>query len=95
MSSTFSAFFDSWLRATQIDVTRYVAFSIGVWFVLWVRAQPRRSAARRDTGVIGQARTRQLLVEFFTLDRARSCIFSTVGLLTFGLFRARAGCRGP
>jgi sterol desaturase/sphingolipid hydroxylase (fatty acid hydroxylase superfamily) len=84
MSSTLSAFLDSWLRSTQMDVTRYVAFAVGVWFVLWVvLAIPLAGRKIRSE----QPPIRQLLIEFACSIRS-VMIFSTVGLLTFGLFRA-------
>lgn len=84
MTSTLSALLESWLRATQQDVTRYVVFSVGVWFVLWiVLAVPlagRKIRAERPPA-------RQLLIEFLCSIRSVA-IFSTVGLLSFALFRA-------
>jgi sterol desaturase/sphingolipid hydroxylase (fatty acid hydroxylase superfamily) len=74
----------NWLQATQVDVTRYVIFSVGVWLVLWVvLAAPLASRKIRDS----RPAARQLLTEFLTSIRSIT-IFSTVGLLTFALFRA-------
>ncbi|NQE64233.1 sterol desaturase family protein [Caulobacter sp. RHG1] len=74
----------SWLGGVQVDVTRYATFAIGVWFVLWVvLAIPLASRKIRESRPPG----RQLLIEFLTSIRS-IMIFSTVGLLTFGLHRA-------
>ena len=77
-------FLDSWLQATRVDVARYVTFAVGVWFTLWVLlAAPL--ASRKIRGERPPAR--QLLMEFACSIRS-IMIFSTVGLLTFSLFRA-------
>jgi len=74
----------NWLDAMQVDVTRYVTFSVGVWLVLWVMlAAPLAGRKIRDS----RPAARQLLIEFLTSIRS-IMIFSTLGLLTFGLFRA-------
>ena len=74
----------SWLDAMQVDVTRYVMFSVGVWLALWVvLAIPLAGRKIRDS----RPPARQLLVEFATSIRS-IMVFSTVGLLTFGMFRA-------
>jgi sterol desaturase/sphingolipid hydroxylase (fatty acid hydroxylase superfamily) len=77
-------FLQSWLQSTQVDVLRYAIFAIGVWFTLWVLlARPLAGRKIRDT----QPPARQLVVEFLISIRS-IMIFSTVGLLTFALFRA-------
>ncbi|MCY1647678.1 sterol desaturase family protein [Caulobacter sp. SL161] len=74
----------NWLIGMQIDVTRYAVFSIGVWFVLWVLlAKPMAGRKIRVTRPAG----RQLLTEFAISIRS-VMVFSTFGLITFGLFRA-------
>ena len=84
MNSTVSAFFNSWLGGVQQDVSRYAVFAIGVWFVLWiVLAVPLAGRKIRPE----RPPVRQLVIEFFCSIRS-IMIFSTVGLLTFGLFRA-------
>jgi sterol desaturase/sphingolipid hydroxylase (fatty acid hydroxylase superfamily) len=61
-----------------------VIFSVGVWLVLWVvLAIPLAGRKIRDS----RPPARQLLIEFACSIRS-IMIFSTVGLLTFGLFRA-------
>lgn len=77
-------FAHSWLTAMQADVTRYVLFSVGVWLILWVvLARPLAGRKIRDT----RPPARQLVLEFLISIRS-IMIFSTMGLLTFGLFRA-------
>lgn len=74
----------NWLTATQVDVVRYVMFSVGVWLVLWVLlAGPLASRKIRDQ----RPPARQLLIEFACSIRS-IMIFSTVGLLSFALFQA-------
>ena len=36
MLDTLLAFGRHWLTGMQIDVTRYIVFSVGVWLALWV-----------------------------------------------------------
>ncbi|WP_421737713.1 sterol desaturase family protein [Caulobacter sp.] len=77
-------FAQNWLIAMQADVTRYVLFSVGVWLTLWVLlARPLAGRRIRDT----RPPARQLVLEFLISIRS-IMIFSTAGLLTFGLFRA-------
>ena len=84
MPSFLAPFAESWLRSTLTDVTRYVIFAVGVWLVLWVvLAIPLASRKIRDSA----PPARQLMIEFACSIRS-IMIFSTVGLLTFGLFRA-------
>ncbi len=84
MLDTLLAFGRQWLGAMQIDVTRYVIFSVGVWLALWVvLAAPLAGRKIRDSRPPG----RQLMTEFAVSIRS-IMIFSTVGLLTFALFRA-------
>ena len=83
MLDTLLAFGRHWLTGMQIDVTRYIVFSVGVWFTLWiVLAAPLAGRKIRET----RPEARQLLIEFGTSIRSIA-IFSTIGLLTFGLFR--------
>ncbi|KRA60286.1 sterol desaturase [Caulobacter sp. Root655] len=84
MPSFLAPFAESWLRSTLTDVTRYVIFAVGVWLVLWVvLAIPLASRKIRDSA----PPARQLMIEFACSIRS-IMIFSTVGLLTFGLFHA-------
>jgi sterol desaturase/sphingolipid hydroxylase (fatty acid hydroxylase superfamily) len=74
----------NWLDAMRVDVARYVIFSVAVWLALWVvLAIPLAGRKIRDS----RPPARQLLIEFLTSIRSIA-IFSTIGLLTFGLFRA-------
>ncbi len=74
----------AWLGGMQVDVARYVIFAVGVWLVLWVLLAPvlRVRKIRDETPP-----ARQLMTEFGCSVRSIA-IFSTVGLLTFGLQRA-------
>ena len=84
MLDTLLPFARNWLVGMQVDVTRYVIFSVGVWLTLWVvLAAPLAGRKIRDT----RPPARQLLIEFAVSIRS-IMIFSTLGLLTFGLFRA-------
>ncbi|MCA0355359.1 MAG: sterol desaturase family protein [Proteobacteria bacterium] len=84
MLETLFAFGQHWLGGMQIDVMRYVIFSVGVWLTLWVvLAGPLARRKIRDS----RPPARQLLIEFAVSIRSIA-IFSTIGLLTFGLFRA-------
>ena len=77
-------FAESWLSSTFTDVSRYVIFAVGVWLTLWVvLAAPLAGRKIRED----RPPTRQMLIEFATSIRS-IMIFSTVGLLSFGLFRA-------
>ena len=73
-----------WLGNLSYDLSRYAAFAIGVWFLLWVvlRVPMARRKLRPET-----PEPRQLVTEFAVSLRTVA-IFSTVGLLTFGLQRA-------
>jgi len=84
MLDTLLPFARNWLISMQADVTRYVLFSVGAWLVLWVvLAIPLAGRKIRDT----RPPARQLVLEFLISIRS-IMIFSTMGLLTFGLFRA-------
>lgn len=84
MLSALAPFAESWLRAMLTDVSRYVIFAVGVWLALWVAlAAPLAGRKIRET----RPPARQMLMEFACSIRSIA-IFSTVGLLTFGLFRA-------
>lgn len=76
-----AAFATQWLMNVQTDLTRYVIFAVGVWFVLWVAlAKPLAGRKiRPDT-----PKPKQLLIEFGASLRSIT-IFSTVGLSTFAL----------
>jgi sterol desaturase/sphingolipid hydroxylase (fatty acid hydroxylase superfamily) len=77
-------FAENWLNGVVTDVSRYALFAVGVWLALWiVLAAPL--AGRKIRG--GRPPARQLLIEFAVSIRS-IMIFSTVGLLSFGLFRA-------
>lgn len=73
-----------WIGNLAYDLSRYAAFAIGIWFVLWVvLAIPMaRRKLRPET-----PEPLQLVTEFAVSLRTVA-IFSTVGLLTFGLERA-------
>ncbi|PTS89424.1 sterol desaturase [Caulobacter sp. HMWF009] len=74
----------NWLQATQADVLRYAIFAIGVWLVLWVvLARPLAGRKIRPT----QPPASQLVIEFLCSIRS-VMIFSTIGLVSFALFRA-------
>jgi hypothetical protein len=61
-----------------------VIFAVGVWLTLWVvLAAPLAGRKIRED----RPPARQLLIEFACSIRS-IMIFSTVGLLSFGLFRA-------
>jgi sterol desaturase/sphingolipid hydroxylase (fatty acid hydroxylase superfamily) len=84
MSSYLLSLAEHWLHATFVDVTRYVIFAVGVWLALWVvLAVPLAGRKIRDE----RPPIRQLLIEFAASIRS-IMVFSTVGLLTFALFRA-------
>ena len=78
-----AAFATQWLMNVQTDLTRYVIFAVGVWFVLWiVLAKPLAGRKiRPDT-----PKPKQLLIEFGASLRSIA-IFSTIGLFTFALER--------
>jgi sterol desaturase/sphingolipid hydroxylase (fatty acid hydroxylase superfamily) len=77
-------FAENWLHATFTDVSRYVIFAVGVWLALWVvLAVPLAGRKIRE----GRPPARQLLIEFACSIRS-IMIFSTVGLISFGLFHA-------
>lgn len=65
-----------WLESTGVDITRYVAFAVSVWLVLWVacRRLLRSRKIREDTPPV-----RQLVVEFLVSIRSIA-IFSTIGI---------------
>ena len=84
MLSSLLPFAESWLSAAFTDVSRYVIFAVGVWLALWIAlAAPLAGRKIRE----GRPPARQLLIEFATSIRS-IMIFSTIGLLNFGLFRA-------
>ena len=76
-----AAFATQWLMNVQTDLTRYVVFAVGVWFVLWIAlAKPLAGRKiRPDT-----PKPKQLLIELGASLRSIT-IFSTVGLSTFAL----------
>jgi sterol desaturase/sphingolipid hydroxylase (fatty acid hydroxylase superfamily)/uncharacterized protein (DUF2147 family) len=78
-----TVFTHEWLESLITDLSRYVIFAVGVWFVLWI-VLARPLAARK----IRPQRPgfRQLLVEFVISVRSIA-IFSTVGLVMFALER--------
>jgi sterol desaturase/sphingolipid hydroxylase (fatty acid hydroxylase superfamily) len=79
-----TAFARQWLENLSIDLSRYAAFAIGVWLLLWVLLA-RPLAARKIRPERPGAR--QLLLEFIMSVRSIA-IFSTVGLATFALARS-------
>ena len=84
MLDTLLPYARNWLVGMQLDITRYVIFAVGVWLILWVvLATPLAGRKIRDS----RPPARQLLTEFAVSIRSIA-IFSTLGLLTFGLFRA-------
>jgi Delta7-sterol 5-desaturase len=81
----FAAALDQWTRNVGTDLTRYVIFAFGVWFVLWIALAPLlRGRKIRDSS----PPARQMVVEFFASLRSIA-IFSTFGLIPF--FMERAG----
>lgn len=84
MLSSLVPFAENWLTGVTTDISRYVLFAVGVWLALWiVLAAPLAGRKIRE----GRPPPRQLLIEFAVSIRS-IMIFSTVGLLSFGLFRA-------
>ncbi|WP_165187418.1 sterol desaturase family protein [Caulobacter soli] len=82
--SSLLPFVENWLHATFTDVSRYVIFAVGVWLTLWVvLAAPLAGRKIREN----RPPARQLLIEFAASIRS-IMVFSTIGLLSFGLFRA-------
>jgi len=79
-----AAFLQQWLRNMQADVLRYLIFSVGVWLTLWV-VMARALAHRKIRP--DRPPPRQMLIELLVSIRSVA-IFSTFGLITFGLFRA-------
>ncbi len=76
-----TAFATQWLTNVQTDLTRYVIFAVGVWFVLWVAlAKPLAGRKIRSDA----PSSKQLMIEFGASLRSIT-IFSTVGLSTFAL----------
>ena len=72
-----------WLMSMRVDIIRYVIFSVGVWLTLWVVFAPLlRGRKIRET----TPPARQLWTEFAMSIRSIA-VFSTVGLMTFGLDR--------
>lgn len=71
----------NWLESTGVDIARYAVFAVGVWLVLWVllRNLMRPRKIREATPP-----ARQLVVEFLISLRSIA-VFSTVGLIMFGL----------
>ncbi len=83
---TVSDVFDHWLLFVQTDVTRYVIFAVGFWFLLWVvLAGPLAGRKIR----IERPPARQLMREAMFSVRSVA-VFSTVGLITFFLDKAGA-----
>lgn len=81
---TLAAFAGQWLENLSVDLTRYAIFAVATWLVLWVllagwlqhlKIRPDKPPAR------------QLLIEFAVSLRSLA-VFSTVGLVLFGLERA-------
>lgn len=76
-----AALIDQWLSNVGTDLTRYVVFAVGVWFVLWIAlAKPLAGRKIRPDS----PKTKQMLIEFGASLRSIA-IFSTIGLLTFAL----------
>ena len=73
-----------WLANLSYDLSRYALFAIAVWLTIWVllRHPLRHRKLREATPPAGQ-----LVTELFVSLRTVA-IFSTVGLLMFGLERA-------
>ncbi len=76
-----AAFAEQWLMNVSTDLTRYIIFAVGVWFVLWIAlAKPLAGRKIRPDS----PKTKQMLIEFGASLRSIA-IFSTIGLLTFAL----------
>ena len=90
LDPSLAAYGHHWLANLRIDLTRYAAFAIAVWFVIWVllRGPMARRKIREATPP-----PRQLIVEF-AISLRTVAIFSTVGLIMFGLDRVGL-MRGP
>ncbi len=73
-----------WLANMAGDLERYAIFAVGVWLVLWV-ILARPLAGRKIRAETPPAR--QMLLEFAVSLRSVA-VFSTIGLITFGLERA-------
>lgn len=72
-----------WLQNLTVDLSRYAAFALATWFLLWVvLARPLAHLRIRPA----KPPSRQLLVEFAVSLRSLA-IFSTVGLSMFALER--------
>lgn len=83
ISSSLATYAQHWLATLTYDLSRYALFSIGVWLVICVLlSRPLASRKLRETS----PGARQLVTEFATSLRTVA-IFSTVGLITFGLQR--------
>jgi sterol desaturase/sphingolipid hydroxylase (fatty acid hydroxylase superfamily) len=73
-----------WLRNAWADVSRYVLFALGVWFILWVVL----AKTLKDRKIrMNTPPWRQMLTEFLFSIRSIA-VFSTVGLLTWLLDKA-------
>ncbi len=84
LARTLTAYAQQWLSNLSYDLSRYALFAIAVWLVIWVLLRhPLRHRKLRET----TPAARQLVTEFFVSLRTVA-IFSTVGLLMFGLERA-------
>jgi sterol desaturase/sphingolipid hydroxylase (fatty acid hydroxylase superfamily) len=76
-----AAFVEQWFQNVGTDLTRYVVFAVGVWFVLWIAlAKPLAGRKIRPDS----PRAKQMLVEFGASLRSIT-IFSTIALSTFAL----------
>lgn len=84
MTPDIFAYAEHWFGNLTVDLSRYAVFAVSVWFVIWVvLRRPLRNRKLREA----TPPTRQLITEFVVSLRTVA-IFSTVGLLMFGLDRA-------
>jgi sterol desaturase/sphingolipid hydroxylase (fatty acid hydroxylase superfamily) len=68
--------FTYWVSATQTDIIRYMIFSVGLWFILWVilAGVLKNRKVRADKPPI-----KQMITEFFFSIRSIA-VFSTVSM---------------
>lgn len=84
MPDFMQATLQQWAENMGTDLTRYIIFAVGVWFVMWVLlARPLAGRKIRPDTPKG----RQLGLEFLVSIRSIA-VFSTVGLATFLLEKA-------
>ncbi len=74
---------DRWLTNLVYDLSRYAAFAVAIWLIVWVLLRvPMASRKIREA----TPAPRQLVTEFAVSLRSLA-VFSTVGVIMFGLER--------